>query len=187
MHTLTSLSRTGPFSFERLCDFFHLSLLLLFVLLCLAALSALVRLPFLDLWRRLSALSWLLLSELRSEPDDEALLCLGAVRLFKVGSSRELLLRLHLRVSLLGLHHATEDDSVRGCLRGICMMQVLNSHGTCIVLVSKFWGTATLRSGRKCALPSPLPLTWLISPMRGPGASYRGSTCMHMHLKLGTI
>ena len=129
MHTLTSLSCTGPFSFERLCDFFPLSklplfllplsLLLLFVLLCLAALSVLVCLPFLDLWRRLSALSWLLLSELRSEPDDEALLCLGAVRLFKVGSSLELLLRPRLRVSLLGLHHATEDDRVRGCPRGI--------------------------------------------------------------------
>ena len=59
MHALTSLSCTGPFSFERLCIFFALSLLLLFllplslllffVLPCLAALSDLVRLPLLDL------------------------------------------------------------------------------------------------------------------------------------------
>lgn len=166
------LSCTGPFSFERLCIFFLLSLLLLFllsfplllpfVLPCLAALSDLVRLPLLDLRRCLSALSWLLLSEVCSEPDDEALLCLFGARLFKGGSSLELLLRPRLQVSLLGLHHATEDDSVRGCLRGLQD-----------VLVSRFWkqprhldcageqflGTVTLRSGRRCALPSPLPLT----------------------------
>ena len=59
MHAFTSLSCTGPFSFECLCVFFPfsllllfllpLSLLLLFALPCLAALSDLVCLLLLNL------------------------------------------------------------------------------------------------------------------------------------------